>query len=207
MIHNNIEISQMPSPFSFLNKIGRVCWYFCYWFLFRPFNHKLFQGWRALILRLFGARISKDVNVYASVKIWAPWNLEIGSFSTIGPGADIYNQGKIIIGEHSIISQKAYLCASTHDYNLTHFPLLEKPIKIGDHVWIAADAFIGPGVSLEEGSVVGARAAVFHNVKSWTVVGGNPAGFIKDRSLKLNGHSPRSLDIKSVMDSKSSSQN
>ncbi|WP_084519359.1 putative colanic acid biosynthesis acetyltransferase [Christiangramia echinicola] len=197
MIHNNIELSQTSSPFSFSNKVGRVLWYFFYWILFRPFNLKFFQGWRTLVLKIFGATISKDVSVYASVKIWAPWNLKIGSYSTIGPGVDIYNQGEIVIGEHSIISQKTYLCASTHNYNLSHFPLIEKPITIGDHVWIAADAFIGPGVTIENGAVIGARSSVFENVDNWSVVGGNPAKFIKKRNFKINGHSaPSSNSLK-----------
>ncbi|MBT8318895.1 MAG: putative colanic acid biosynthesis acetyltransferase, partial [Gramella sp.] len=174
MIYNNVEIAQTSSPFSLSNKLGRVLWYFCYWLFFRPFNLGFFKEWRNFVLRIFGATIAKDVIVYASVKIWAPWNLTIGSYSTIGPGADIYNQGKITIGKHSIISQKSYLCASTHDYSLSHFPLVEKPIRIGNHVWIAADAFIGPGVTVKNGAVIGARSSVFKNVGKWCVVGGNP---------------------------------
>jgi putative colanic acid biosynthesis acetyltransferase WcaF len=33
-------------------------------------------------------------HIYASVKIWAPWNLEIGANSSLGPKVDCYNQGK-----------------------------------------------------------------------------------------------------------------
>jgi putative colanic acid biosynthesis acetyltransferase WcaF len=187
MIYNNIELAQTPSPFSFMNKVGRVLWYFSYWILFRPFNLQIFREWRIFVLRIFRAKISRDVNIYASVKIWAPWNLEIGKYSTIGPRADIYNQGKIVIGNHSIISQKSYLCASTHDYNVSHYPLIKMPISIGDHVWIAADAFVGPGVKIKSGAVIGARSAVFANVSEWSVYGGNPAKFIKKRSFEING--------------------
>ena len=108
----------------------------------------------------------------------------MGAQSTLGPKVDCYNQGKIIIGANTVISQKTYLCASTHDFTMPNFPLICKPINIGDSVWVAADAFIGPGVVIGNGSVIGARAAVFKDVETWSVVGGNPAQFIKKRVIK-----------------------
>lgn len=179
-----VDLAQYNSSFSIANKFMRSLWNISYWILFRPFNLGLFKNWRALVLRTFGAKIGKEANIYASSKIWAPWNLEIGDYSTIGPKVDCYNQGKILIGDQTNISQKTYLCASSHDFTISNFPLILKPIRIGNQVWIAADAFIGPGVSIGEGAVVGAKAAVFKNVDPWSVVGGNPAKFIKDRKLQ-----------------------
>ena len=118
-----IDLTKYNSSFSILNKAGRLLWYFVYWFLFRPFNLQLFNNWRNWVLRVFGANLGGGVKVYASAKIWAPWNLEMGDHSTIGPAVDFYNQGKIKIGEHSIISQKSYLCASSHDFTRPNFPL------------------------------------------------------------------------------------
>lgn len=181
-----IDLSKYSSSFSLLNKTGRVLWMICFWIFFRPFNLNIFKSWRAIVLRLFGAKVGKNANVYASVRIWAPWNLEIGDYSSIGPEVDFYNQGKITIGNHSIISQKSYLCASTHDFEVVDFPLICKPIFIEDQVWIAADAFIGPGVTIKEGAVVGARSAVFKSVNPWSVVGGNPAKYIRDREIRKN---------------------
>lgn len=172
------------SSFSILNRIGRVAWFFGYRILFRPFVPNFFRTWRCTVLRLFGAEIGHDSNVAASVKIWAPWNLVLGDFSCLAPKIDLYNQGKIVIGDHCIISQKTYLCASSHDFRLSSFPLIQKPIYIKNRVWVAADAFIGPGAIIEEGAVVGARAVVFGKVKAWTVVGGNPAKFIKKRMME-----------------------
>lgn len=178
-----VDLSRYDFSFSLSNKVGRVLWNCIYWILFRPFNANIFKNWRSFVLRLFGARIGKNANIYASVKIWAPWNLEIGTFSTLGPQVDCYNQGEIKIGDNCNISQKTYLCASTHDFSISNFPLVLRPIEIEDQVWVAADAFIGPGVSIGKGAVVGARAAVFKDVGKWTVVGGNPAGFIKIREI------------------------
>lgn len=175
------------SSFSIQNKIFRVFWGITYLIFFLPFFPNFFRIWRCFILRLFGAKIGKNSNIRSTVRIWAPWNLKVGNFSSIGPGTDIYNQGEIEIGNRTIISQKTYLCASTHDYNQPTFPLVKKPIKIGNQVWIAADAFIGPGVQIGDGAIIGARSAVFKNIEPWTIVRGNPAEFVKSRTHKLNG--------------------
>ena len=113
-----------------------------------------------------------------------PWNMEIGDYSGIGEYAYIYNLGKITIGKYATVSQRAHLCAGTHDYTDVKLPLLKPPITIGNKVWICADAFVGPGVEIKEGSIVGARAVVTKNVSSWEIVAGNPAKFIKKRVLK-----------------------
>ncbi len=181
------------SSFSTTNKVFRVLWNLTYLIFFFPFFPNLFRTWRCFLLRLFGAKIGRQSNIRSSVKIWAPWNLKLGSYSSIGPGVDIYNQGEIEIGDRTIISQKTYLCASTHDYNLASFPLKKKPIKIGNQVWIAADAFIGPGVQIGDGVVIGARSAVFENIHPWTIVRGNPAVPIKVRKHKINGSADSSL--------------
>ncbi|WP_231962697.1 putative colanic acid biosynthesis acetyltransferase [Polaribacter sp. KT25b] len=123
-------------------------------------------------------------NIYASVKIWAPWNLEMGAYATLGPNVDCYNQGMITIGANTTISQKAYLCASTHDFTDVNNNLVLKPIVVEEESWVAAGAFVGPGVTIKQGAVVGARAGVFKDVDAWTVVGGNPAKFIKKRNLQ-----------------------
>ena len=182
-----VDISQYNHSFSFKNKLARLLWNTCYWFLFRPFNLNVFRSWRVVVLRVFGAKLGAKSNIYASVKIWAPWNLEMGAFSCLGPNVDCYNQGKITIGANTTISQKAYLCASSHDISDNKHTLTLHPIVIEDQVWVAADAFIGPGVFIKQGAVVGARSAVFKNIDSWTVVGGNPAKFIKKRKVYDNG--------------------
>src|SRR5690606_2001480 len=130
-----------------------------------------------VVLKFFGADVKFSCTVHSSVEIWAPWNLKMSDFSCLGPHSNCYNQGKVEIGSNATISQHVYLCASTHDYSLSDHPLLVAPIVIGERAWVAADAFIGPGVSIGEGAVVGARAAVFKNVEPWAVVGGNPARF------------------------------
>lgn len=183
MKNDKINLSEYEDPFNFKNRFERLFWNIIYIFFFRPFALKYFNSWRILILRLFGAKIGEHCLIHSNVKIWAPWNMEIGDYICIGHGVDFYNQGKIKIGSNTTISQKTYLCASTHDITDSKHALILKPIVIEDQVWVAADAFIGPGVTIKQGSVVGARAAVFKDVEQWTVVGGNPANFIKKREI------------------------
>lgn len=179
-----MDLATYNHSFSLKNKIGRLAWNIISLVLFRPFGSRLFKKWRVLVLKCFGAKIEWSSHIYATVKIWAPWNLEIGANSSLGPQVDCYNQGKIKIGSNTVISQKTYLCASSHDYNQNDFPLVLKPISIGNGVWIAADAFIGPNAIIGNHSIVAARGVVVKSVAENTIVGGNPAIFIKNRLVK-----------------------
>lgn len=154
--------------------VGRV--------LFR-WSPRPFFGWRRFILRCFGATIGKEVHVYPSARIYFPWKLTVGDWSAIGEHALIYNLGPVTIGSRVTISQRAHLCAGTHDHTDPTLPLVKPPITVKDQVWICADAFIGPDVVVEEGAVVGARAVVTKEVAAWTIVAGNPARRIRDRTL------------------------
>lgn len=179
-----MDLSSYSHSFSLKNKISRLIWNLVSLVLFRPFGGQFFKKWRVLVLKCFGAKVEWSSHIYASVKIWAPWNLEIGANSSLGPKVDCYNQGKICIGSNTIISQKTYLCASTHQYTKKDFPLILKPIFIGDKVWVAAAAFIGPGVNLGDNSVIAACAVVIKNVEKNSITGGNPAKHIKDRTIE-----------------------
>ena len=166
------------------NKFKRLGWNVCALLFFRPFVGPLFWRWRNLLLRLFGATIGKGSKFIASSKVWEPCNLEIGEYTAIGAGANCYNPGKIVLGSKVVVSQGAYLCAASHDITNPLNPLITAPIHIGSFAWIAAEAFVNMGITIGEGAVVGARAAVFKDVDPWTVVGGNPAKFIKKRIIK-----------------------
>lgn len=170
--------------FSVSNKIRRAIWNITYLILFRPFSLRIFKKWRIFILRIFGAKVSWSSMINSSVKIWAPWNLEVGDYSCLGQRVNCYNQGLVSLKNNVTVSQDCSLCASSHDYTSKYHTLFLSPIVINDKAWIAAEAFVGPGVSIGEGSVIGARSSVFKDVASWVVVGGNPAKLIKKRVIK-----------------------
>lgn len=143
-------------------------------------------GVRNALLRLFGADVGQHVRIHPSATIYFPWNLSIGDWSSIGENAMIYNLGPITIGEKVTVSQRAHLCAGTHDASDPTMPLQKPPISVGDQVWVCADAFVGPDVTVGEGAVVGARAVAVNDVESWTIIGGNPARPIKERTLHVD---------------------
>lgn len=172
------------ASFSLKNRLGRALWAFVSVLLFKP-SPRPFHSWRSFLLRLFGAEVGTGVHVYPGAKIWAPWNLVLEDECGIANGAILYSQGKISIGKRAVISQGAHLVAGTHDFSKLGFPLITKPIHIGAQVWLAAEVFVHPGVSIGEGCVIGARAVVTKDMPEWMVCAGHPCKPIKKRSLEI----------------------
>jgi putative colanic acid biosynthesis acetyltransferase WcaF len=168
--------------FPLRNRLGRGVWNLVAGLLFR-FSPRPFHGWRSFLLRVFGAKIGRGVHVYPGVQIWAPWNLELGDECGIASGAILYCQGKIKVGCRAVISQGAHLVAGTHDYTQPGFPLVIRPINIGDQAWIAAEAFIHPGITIGKGCVIGARSVVTKDMPAWMICAGHPCKPIKERKI------------------------
>lgn len=148
--------------------------------LFRWSWHNWY-GWRRMLLRAFGARLGRQVVIRPTARIEVPWLLSVGDYSSIGDFAIIYNLGPTSIGRRVSISQWAHLCAGTHDYTRWNMPLLRPPITIGDDVWIAAEGFVGPGVTVGNGAILGARGAAFRDLEPWTIYAGSPARAVRER--------------------------
>ena len=136
---------------------------------------RIMWGWRNLVLRAFVATLGRRVRIDPSARIFAPWQLSIGDDTSIGWDATLYNLGPMQIGSRVTISQGAHLCGGTHDFRDPEMPLQRMPLSIEDEVWVCADVFIGPGVTVRSRAVVGARAVVTRDVPSDVVVAGNPA--------------------------------
>ena len=170
------------ASFSLRNRIARVLWGLVNVLLFR-FSPRPMHAWRSFLLRSFGAKVGQGVHVYPGVKIWAPWNLELGDECGVAGTATLYSQGKITIGRRSVISQGANLCTGTHDYTKAGSPLVTKPIFIGDNVWVAAEAFVHPGITLANGCVIGARSVVINDMPEWMVCSGHPCKPLKKRVI------------------------
>ena len=185
----SLEIIDGNDPFAgpsfrLRNRVARAVWGLSWILLFRC-TPKILHGWRIFVLRSFGAKIGVGVRIHPSVRIWAPWNLEIGDQVGIGAGAMLYNMALISIGCKAVVSQGAHLCAGSHDIDSANFQLIAKPIVLEGGVWVCAEAFVGPGVHIAMGSVIGARAVVMKSVvRSWSVWAGNPARHVRDREFR-----------------------
>ena len=177
----------MNSELSFKHKLTRLLFGIVWGLTCRPFPRSLGAGYRRMILRLFGANISSKTLVYSSAKIYYPKNLKTEGECVIGPNTNIYNVDMIIIKDGAIVSQGAYLCTASHDITQPSFNLISAPIMLCEKSWVCADAFVGMGVTIGEGGVVGARAAVFKDVDPWTVWGGCPAKMLKQRIMSIDG--------------------
>lgn len=173
--------------FTTREKIARLGWNIVQATIFR-YSPRRADAWRAWLLRRFGARVGRVSLLRSTVRVEVPWNIEIGDGAQIGDRVYLYSLGPITIGAHTIVSQFSHLCAGTHDYERTDFPLLRVPIRIGSHCWIAAETFVGPGVTIGDGVVVGARASVVKDLPAWKVCVGSPARPVSDRLL----HDPAS---------------
>lgn len=169
--------------FSLMHRVRRQIWNLAWLLLFRT-SPRPFHRWRALLLRIFGAKLGKGCHIYPAVKIWAPWNLKLGKYVGIADGVTLYCMDIIKVGDYVVISQGAHLCGGTHDYNTANFQLIAKPISIGLHAWICAEAFIHPGVVVPDGAVVGARSVVSGSLpNAWAVYVGNPCRQIGIRKI------------------------
>ena len=137
---------------------------------------------RNALIRCFGGDVGKGVRIYPAAKIIQPWNFSIGSNSVIAWNATVYCLGKVRIGDGVVISQGSHLCAGSHDISDNNFKLTRSPICIEDNVWIAAEAFIGPNISVGRNSIVGARSVVMRSVPPGVIVAGNPARQLRSRT-------------------------
>jgi putative colanic acid biosynthesis acetyltransferase WcaF len=156
------------------DKLRRLLWTVAWSLLYRPSPVPL-HGWRRFLLRLFGASIGPGAHPYPSVRIWAPWNLRMAAHSCLGRDVDCYCVATVSLGEHATVSQYSYLCTASHDHRDPAMPLVAAPIAIEAEAWVAADVFVGPGVTVHAGAVVGARSTVLGDVPAWSVAAGSPA--------------------------------
>lgn len=174
--------SYTSPSFSLSQRAMRLVWDICWLTLFRP-TPRVLHGWRRGLLRLFGARLGRHVHIHPTVRIWAPWHLEIDDCVGIGEGAHIYCMDRVRIGSYAVVSQGSYLCAGSHDFNSRNMQLTTAPITIQRYVWLCAQSFVCPGVEVAEGTVVAARGVVSKSITDgWGVWAGVPVRRVGDRA-------------------------
>lgn len=178
----NAPLKGAPS-FTLKHRLLRVVWGGV-WLLLASWTPAPLHRWRVFLLNLFGAKIHPSAHVYGSVKVWYPPNLIMAEHACLAPRVNCYNMNIISIDKHAIVSQDATLCGGTHDIRDKNFQLITKPIYIGEGAWVAASAFVGPGVTIASGSVIGACGVVFKDTVENGIYTGNPAQLIKMREVK-----------------------
>ena len=176
------DLTQFRMPANFR---GRPAWFVQLWWivqdtLFR-WSPQVFYGWRNFLLRLFGAKLGKNVRLRSTMRVTYPWKLTIGDNVWVGDDCVFYNLGEITLGCHVALAHAVYLCTGFHDYTRVDFPIDASPIRIKDEVWLTNDVFVGPGVTVGRGAVVGTRSTVIHDLPGGMVCYGTPARPIKPR--------------------------
>lgn len=181
MEYNPIQTNAMPIK----DKIKNLFWTYINMTLFRftPSHFKIFRKFRVGLLKMFGAKLDWTVSIHPTAKIDYPWNLSMGNKSSLGENSWVYAMDSISIGEKTCIGKEVYLLTGSHNISSLTFDLVTKPIAIGDNIWIATGAMIMPGIIVNDFSVVAAGSVVIKNVECQSIVGGNPARFIKNRFL------------------------
>src|SRR5262249_21866307 len=159
--------------FALRERVLRFVWGIVYACLFRP-SPRPFHAWRRFLLRSFGAKVGNECHIYSKAQIWAPWNLICGEVVAVADEAIIYNPTLITLGSHATISQQAYLCGATHNYQVPEFPLICLPISVGECAWVCARATVQPGVTVAEGAVLALGAIATRNLEPWSVYAGVP---------------------------------
>lgn len=179
---NYQDLKSYNTPKGFRGKSGVIVqlWRIVYVVLFRSSPQALY-GWRRFLLRCFGATVGKKVIIRPTAQITYPWKLVLGDYCWIGDEVALYTLGPITVGANAVVSQRSYLCTGTHDYHSPNFAIEAHPITIGEKCWIATDVYVAPGVSIGNGTVVGARSSVFKNLPAGKICTGTPAIIIKDR--------------------------
>jgi len=165
------------------NRLGRAIWGVACLVLIRP-SPRPFHGWRSLVLRCFGARLGRACHIYPGARIWAPWNLVCEDGVAIADGAEVYNPATVTLRAHAVVSQGAYLCGASHDYDDPEFPMISAPIEIGRCAWIASRASVLMGVTVEEGAVLALGSIATRDLKAWCIYAGIPARQVGTRSRR-----------------------
>jgi len=174
-------VREGAATYSVANRLHRLLWRVT-WLCLARWTPPPLMGWRRLLLRLFGARISSRAFVRGSVDIWMPAHLTMDDFASLGPGVVVYNVAPITIGAYAVVSQRAVLCTAGHDVDDPTFPLVHRPIVLAQDSWVAMEAFVGPGVTFGPRAVLGARAVAFGDLAADGIYVGNPCSLRRTRA-------------------------
>ena len=165
--------------------LGRPRIVFIIWYFFKIVFFQSAFPWpgkfKSALLRLFGAKVGRGVYWKPRVNIHIPWKLELGDYCLIGEEVILLNFESLKIGKEACISQRAFLCCGNHDYRDVRMRYRNAPIVVGDGVWVGAEVFVAPGITIGDEAVVTARSVVLSSLPQGMVCSGNPCSVVKAR--------------------------
>ena len=182
MDYQDLSKFSVPSSFRGKSKIAVQLWWIVQGTIF-AWSPQFLYGWRSFLLRLFGARIGKQVKIRSTVRITYPWKVSVGDYSWVGEDSVLYSLGNITIGRHVAIAHKVYVNTGGHVYDRKTFDIFEKPVVIEDECWLTNDVYVAPGVTIGKGTIISARSSVLKDMPAGKICVGTPAKPIKDRPL------------------------
>ncbi len=180
----NVLGHNSPSPWTPREKAARALWLFVE-STFLRWSPRPCHAWRLLLLRLFGCRLPRaggpPARFAPTARVHFPWKLTLHDGAMVGSGVNLYNLAPITLERGANLSQGVHLCAGSHDITRWAMPLDARPIVIGANAWVAAEVFVGPGVTIGELAVIGARSVVMRDQPARMICAGNPCRPLKSR--------------------------
>lgn len=141
------------------------------------------SGLKRVLLRVFGARVGKNVVIKPDVQITFPWKLTLGDHIWLGEGSWLLNLAPIEIESHVCVSQRAFLCTGSHNYKSPEFDLIVRPIVVERGAWVGAGAWVGPGVRIGSHAVLTANSVASHDLEAFGIYQGNPSALVRRRFI------------------------
>lgn len=182
MTGTTLESDPTLAPaFPLTNRVRRLAWGLVHVIFYRPSPRPL-HAWRSMLLRLFGAKLGPECHFYPKSRVWAPWNLICADRVTAGDDAELYNPSPLFMGSHCIVSQGAYICGATHEYNSPEFRYVHFPMRLGAYSWICARATVNPGVNVGAGAILALGSVATRDLEPFGIYAGVPARKVKERA-------------------------
>ncbi len=141
---------------------------------------------RNYFYRRSGVTLPHSSSLHGRATIYAPEGIVVGQNCTIGDNCILDGRAGITFGDNVNVGAHVAIYTREHDVDSPDFAEVGAPVRIGSYAWLASHSVILPGVTVGEGAVVAAGAVVSRNVAPYTLVGGNPAQVIRERSRDLH---------------------
>ncbi|HZX57868.1 MAG TPA: WcaF family extracellular polysaccharide biosynthesis acetyltransferase [Mucilaginibacter sp.] len=165
------------------SKLKRFAWYYVNILFFKSALFPFYAP-KVFLLRTFGAKIGKKVELKPCVNIKYPWNLTIGDEVWIGENVWLDSLVMITIGSNVCLSQGATLLTGSHNYKKNSFDLITGGITLEDGVWIGAGAIVNQGVTAHSHAVLTSGSVATKNMEAYSIYQGNPAVKVRERVIE-----------------------